>query len=80
MKVCSFRGDLIQLDKYKSPSIKASERKLRRSGRNYHTFAITGPDQAHRQSVTELLKNGAFMDEFARFPMDEWKKPHYGSL
>ena len=81
VKVCCHRGDQIHLllDKYKSPSIKDVERKLRGQG-NENAFTITGPDQAQRQSGTELLKNGAFKEEFASFLMIEWRRDHYGPV
>ena len=59
VKVCCHRVEQIHLllDKYKSPSIKDVERKLRGYGIQ-NAFTITGPDQAQRQSGTELLKTG----------------------
>ena len=40
----------------------------------------TGPDQAQRQSGAELFKNGSFKEAFARFLMEERKKPLYGPI
>ncbi|CAM1331032.1 Uncharacterised protein g10458 [Pycnogonum litorale] len=57
-------------------SIKDGERRLRGAAAN-QAFVITGPEQAQRQSGTELLKNGAFKEEFACFLMDEWRRPQY---
>ena len=81
VKVCCHRGEQIYLlpDKYKSPSIKDGERKLRGYGIQ-NAFTITGPDQAQRQSGTKLLKNGAFKEEFTSFLMVEWKKEHCGPV
>ena len=81
VKVCCHRGDQIHLllDKCKSPSIKDVERKLRGHG-NENAFTITGPDQAQRQSGTELLNNGAFKEGFASFLMIEWRMDHYGPV
>jgi hypothetical protein len=80
-KVCFSRGEQIHLvlDKYQTPSIKDAEQNLRGSDTS-RVFVITGSDQAQRQSGTQLLKNGTFKEEFAHFVMDEWKKPHYGSI
>ena len=77
-KVCLYRGEKIHLvlDKYQSPSIKDTERNLRRST-TPQSFIITGPNQAQRQSGTELLKSGSFKEEFV---MEEWKKLQYGSI
>ena len=81
VKVCCHRGEQnhLLLDKYKSPSIKGVDRKLRGYG-IHNSFTITGPYQAHGQSGTEWLKNGAFKEEFASFLMIEWKKDHYGPV
>ena len=81
VKVCSSRGEQIHLvlDKYQFPSIKDCEQKFR-GGDVRRVFVITGPDQAQRQSGTEQLKNGAFKEEFARFLMQEWRNPQYGSI
>ena len=59
VKVCSNRGEQIHLvlDKYQTPSIKDAERCLHHSTSS-QAFTITGPDQAQRQSGTELLKMG----------------------
>ena len=38
------------------------------------------PDQAQRQSGTELLKNVLFKEAFANFLMEEWKNPQYGPI
>ena len=78
-KVCLSRGEQVHLalNKYQTPSIKDVERYLRRSTTS-QAFIITGPDQAQRQSGTELLKNGSFKEEVSRFVMQEWKKPQYG--
>ena len=64
---------------YQTPSIKDVVWYLLRSTTS-QAFIITGPDQAQWQSGTELLKNGSFKEEFARFVMQEWKKPQYGSI
>lgn len=80
-KVCANQGEEIHLvlDKYQSPSIKDPERSHGRSP-THQSFVITGPDQAQRSSGTELLKNGTFKEEFARFVLEEWKKPQYGPI
>ena len=65
--------------KYQSPSIKDAERNLRRSS-TPQVFTITGPDQAQRQSGTELLTNGSFKEEFARFIMEQWGKQQHGPI
>lgn len=81
VKICSSYGEEIHLvlDKYKSPSIKDSERTMRGSCM-HQTFVITGSEQTQRQNGTELLKSCSFKEEFARFIMQEWKKPQYGSI
>ena len=81
VKVWCHSGEQIHLllDKYKSPSINDVERELRGYG-IHNAFTITGPDQAQRQSGTELLKNGAFKEEFASFLMFEWEKDLYGPI
>ena len=81
VKVCCHRGEQkhLLLDKYKSPSIKNVDRKLRGYSIQ-NAFAVTGPDQAQRQRGTGLLKNGAFKEAFASFLMVERKKEHYGSV
>ena len=81
VKVCCHRGEQINLllDNYKSPSIKDVNRKMRGYGIQ-KAFTITGPYQAQRQSGTQLLKNGAFVEEFASFLVIEWKKNHYGPV
>ena len=69
----------IVFDRYQSPSIKDTERKLR--GGNVHKeFIITGPDQSQTKSGIELLKNGAFKDAFACFLIEELRKPQYGPI
>ena len=77
-RVCHSYGEniLLVLDKYQSPSIITLSEFY--AGRPQE-FIITGPDQAQRQSGTELLKNGGFKEEFASFIMKEWNKPQYGS-
>ena len=81
VKICSSHGKQVHLvlDKYQSPSIKDSERNLRYSS-TPQAFNITGPDQAQRQSGTQLLKNVLFKEAFANFVMEEWKKPQYGPI
>ena len=81
VKICSYCGEQVHLvlDKYQSPSIKDAERNLRYSS-TPQAFNITGPDQAQRQSGTELLKNVLFKEAFANFLMEEWKKPQYGPI
>lgn len=79
-RVCSSRGEQIHLvlDKYQSPSIKDPERNLRQS--TSQLFIITGPDQAQRQSGIELLRSSSFKEEFAKFVMEEWRKPEYAAI
>ena len=81
VKICSYCGEQVHLvlHKYQSPSIKDAERNLRYSS-TPQAFNITGPDQAQRQSGTELLKNVIFKEAFAIFLMEEWKKPQYGPI
>ena len=67
------------LDHYVSPLIIDIERS-RIGALNNPKFFITGSNQVQRQSGKELLKNGAFKEEFSRFIMQEWKTPHYGPI
>ena len=81
VKICSYCGEQVHLvlDKYQSPSIKDAEHNLQYSS-TPQAFNITGPDQAQRQSGTELLKNVLFKEAFANFLMEDWKKPQYGPI
>ena len=81
IKICSFPGNQIHVlfDKYINPSLKDNERKLRGAD-NITRFTITGPEQIPRQRGSQLLTNGNFKDELAKFLLVEWCKDHYGPI
>ena len=81
-KVCAAQGNDVHLllDKYTSPSIKDIERSNRGEINHGITFVISGPNQIQRLSGADLLRISSFKDQFGRFIMEEWAKPHYGTI
>ena len=74
-QISKHKGDSIHhvlFDTYKDTSIKANERHRRNNTDREYLF--TGSDQAPRVSPAQLLKNGQFKEELAKFLMREWKK------
>ena len=81
IKVCTMKCEEIHLVLYHyvSPSTKDLERK-NRGALNNSKFIITGSNQVQRLSGIDVLKNGAFKEEFFSFIVQEWKKPQYGPI
>ena len=80
-KVCLCRGEEVHLvlDKYQTQSIKDAERNLRRSTTS-QVFIITGPDQAQRQSGTELHKMGRSKKSLPGLSWRNGKSPNMGQF
>ena len=66
------------LDRHDTNSIKKGERHLR--GAEDRPHLITGAQQTTKQSGQQLLKNGIFKNELAKFLLIEWEKDGYGPL
>ena len=70
-QISKHNGDSIHalFDTYKDTSIKANERHRRNN--TDREYLSTGSDQAPRVSPAQLLKNGQFKEELAKFLMRE---------
>jgi len=80
LNVCSCAGLEIHVlfDKYQPASLKESERRLR--GAKDEPFVISGSEQKPKQRCHQLLQNGIFKDQLAKFLLGEWQKDHYGAI
>ena len=75
--ICSGKAQEVHVcfDTYVENSIKGSERQQR--GAVDTAYKITGPDQKIRQNGKNLLTNGTFKNELAKFFLVEWRKSNY---